>query len=135
MHYLDNAATTLVDPQLAKICYETMTTVFGNPSSLYRSGMQAERAVDHARAQVAATFGVTAAEITFTACGSESDNIALQGAAERTEKWAKNIVATGYEHPAIGPHAGAAEPPRVGSPLCATQTGWQNRRSRVSQRH
>ena len=101
MHYLDNAATTLVDPQLAKICYETMTTVFGNPSSLYKPGMQAERAVDHARAQVAATLGVTAAEITFTACGSESDNIALQGAAERTEKWAKNIVATGYEHPAV----------------------------------
>ena len=63
--------------------------------------MQAERAVDRARAQVAATLGVTAAEITFTACGSESDNIALQGAAERTEKWAKNIVATGYEHPAV----------------------------------
>ena len=101
MHYLDNAATTVVDPQLAKICYETMTTVFGNPSSLYKPGMQAERAVDHARAQVAATLGVTAAEITFTACGSESDNIALQGAAERTEKWAKNIVATGYEHPAV----------------------------------
>ena len=101
MHYLDNAATTVVDPQLAKICYETMMTVFGNPSSLYKPGMQAERAVDHARAQVAATLGVTAAEITFTACGSESDNIALQGAAERTEKWAKNIVATGYEHPAV----------------------------------
>lgn len=101
MHYLDNAATTVVDPQLAKICYETMTTVFGNPSSLYKPGMQAEREVDHARAQVAATLGVTAAEITFTACGSESDNIALQGAAERTEKWAKNIVATGYEHPAV----------------------------------
>ena len=101
MHYLDNAATTLVDPQLAKICYETMTTVFGNPSSLYKPGMQAERAVDNARAQVAATLGVTAAEITFTACGSESDNIALLGAAERTEKWAKNIVATGYEHPAV----------------------------------
>ncbi len=101
MHYLDNAATTVVDPQLAKICYEIMTTVFGNPSSLYKPGMQAERAVNHARAQVAATLGVTAAEITFTACGSESDNIALQGAAERTEKWAKNIVATEYEHPAV----------------------------------
>ena len=63
--------------------------------------MQAERAVDNARAQVAATLGVTAAEITFTACGSESDNIALLGAAERTEKWAKNIVTTGYEHPAV----------------------------------
>lgn len=78
-----------------------MLEVFGNPSSLYKPGMIAERAVDHARAQVAATLGVTAAELFFTACGSESDNIALQGAAERTKNWAKNIVVTGFEHPAV----------------------------------
>ena len=101
MHYLDNAATTLVDPQLAKLCYDTMLEVYGNPSSLYKPGMEAERAVNHARAQVAATLGVTSSEIYFTACGSESDNIALQGAAERTKNWAKNIVVTGFEHPAV----------------------------------
>ena len=101
MHYLDNAATTVVDPELAKLCYDTMLEVFGNPSSLYKPGMIAERAVDHARAQVAATLGGTAAELFFTACGSESDNIALQGAAERTKNWAKNIVVTGFEHPAV----------------------------------
>ena len=101
MHYLDNAATTVVDPELAKLCYDTMLEIFGNPSSLYKPGMVAERAVDHARAQVAATLGVTGAEITFTACGTESDNIALQGAAERTKNWAKNIVVTGFEHPAV----------------------------------
>lgn len=101
MHYLDNAATTVVDPELAKLCYDTMLEVFGNPSSLYKPGMIAERAMDHARAQVAATLGVTAAELFFTACGSESDNIALQGAAERTKNWAKNIVVTGFEHPAV----------------------------------
>lgn len=101
MHYLDNAATTLVEPQLAKLCYDTMLKVYGNPSSLYKPGMEAERAMNHARAQVAATLGVTASEIYFTACGSESDNIALQGAAERTKNWAKNIVVTGFEHPAV----------------------------------
>lgn len=101
MHYLDNAATTVVDPELAQLCYTTMTTLFGNPSSLYKPGMEAERAVDHAREQVGTTLKAAAAEITFTACGSESDNIALQGAAERTKKWAKNIVVTGYEHPAV----------------------------------
>ena len=101
MHYLDNAATTVVDPQLAKICYDTMLELFGNPSSLYKPGMEAERAINHARAQVASTLGVTAGEIYFTACGSESDNIALQGAAERTKNWAKNIVVTGFEHPAV----------------------------------
>ena len=81
MHYLDNAATTVVDPQLAKLCYDTMLELFGNPSSLYKPGMKAERAINHARTQVAATLGGTAEEIYFTACGSESDNIALQGAA------------------------------------------------------
>ena len=101
MHYLDNAATTLMEPQLAKLCYDTMLKVYGNPSSLYKPGMEAERAMNHARAQVAATLGVTASEIYFTACGSESDNIALQGAAERTKNWAKNIVVTGFEHPAV----------------------------------
>lgn len=101
MHYLDNAATTVVDPKLAELCYDTMLTYFGNPSSLYAPGMWAQRRMDEARAQVAKSLGVTAETITFTACGTESDNIALLGAAEKNKKWAKNIVATGFEHPAV----------------------------------
>lgn len=101
MHYLDNAATTVVDEELADLCADTMKHLFGNPSSLYTPGFYAEQAVNKARQQVAATLGVTAAEITFTACGSESDNIALLGAVEKAKHWAKNIVATGFEHPAV----------------------------------
>ena len=101
MYYLDNAATTPVDPELAKICYETMTELFGNPSSLYTPGMKSEQAINKAREQVAATLGVTAQEIYFTACGTESDSIAILGAAQKNKKWATNIVTTGYEHPAV----------------------------------
>ena len=75
MHYLDNAATTVVDPQLAKLCYDTMLELFGNPSSLYKPGMEAERAMNHARAQVAATLGVTAGEIYFTACAQRATTL------------------------------------------------------------
>lgn len=101
MHYLDNAATTVVDPALADLCREAMTELFGNPSSLYTPGAKSEMAIDKAREQVAQTLGVTAAEITFTACGTESDNIALLGAAKKAKHWAANLVATGFEHPAV----------------------------------
>ena len=101
MHYLDNAATTVVDPALADLCREAMTELFGNPSSLYTPGAKSEMAIDKAREQVAQTLGVTAAEITFTACGTESDNIALLGAEKKAKHWAANLVATGFEHPAV----------------------------------
>ncbi|MEG1932681.1 MAG: aminotransferase class V-fold PLP-dependent enzyme, partial [Pygmaiobacter sp.] len=101
MHYLDNAATTVVDEDLAVLCTKTMTELFGNPSSLYAPGAHSEMAIDRAREQVAKTLGVSAAEITFTACGSESDNIALLGAAKKAKHWAENIVSTGFEHPAV----------------------------------
>lgn len=101
MHYLDNAATTVVDPALADLCREAMTELFGNPSSLYTPGAKSEMAIDKAREQVAQTLGVTAGEITFTACGTESDNIALLGAAKKAKHWAANLVATGFEHPAV----------------------------------
>lgn len=101
MHYLDNAATTVVDPALADLCREAMTELFGNPSSLYTPGAKSEMAIDKAREQVAQTLGVTAAQITFTACGTESDNIALLGAAKKAKHWAANLVATGFEHPAV----------------------------------
>lgn len=101
MHYLDNAATTVVDADLAKLCYDTMLTYFGNPSSLYAPGMWAEQQMEKARQQVAESLGVAAETITFTGCGTESDNIAIFGAAEKNKAWAKNIVATGFEHPAV----------------------------------
>lgn len=101
MHYLDNAATTPVDEEAAKLCYEVMCRHFANPSSLYTPGFRAQQLVDKAREQVAESLWAAPENITFTACGTESDNIAILGAAKRTRAWAKNIVTTGFEHPAV----------------------------------
>ena len=75
LHYLDNAATTLVAPQVADAIYKTMTEHWGNPSSLYGPGQASRRLLDRARAAVAATLGAGAGEVFFTGCGSESNNI------------------------------------------------------------
>ncbi|MCI6640026.1 MAG: cysteine desulfurase [Pygmaiobacter massiliensis] len=101
LHYLDNAATTPVDPDIADLCCDTMKQLFANPSSLYTPGLRAQQAMETARRQVADSLWAEPDTITFTACGTESDNIALQGAAKRTAGWAKNIVTTGFEHPAV----------------------------------
>lgn len=101
MHYLDNAATTKVSTPVADTIYEVMKTHFANPSSLYNIGMYAEQVIETARAQVAASLGCKAEELYFTGCGTESNNIAIQGAVEARKAWGKRIVCTGFEHPAV----------------------------------
>lgn len=101
LHYLDNAATTLVAPQVADAIYKTMTVHWGNPSSLYGPGQESRRLLDRARAAVAATLGAEAGEVFFTGCGSESNNIAILGAVEPRSAWGKKIVVSGFEHPSV----------------------------------
>ena len=101
MIYLDHAATTPVPEEVAHAVYDTLVSGWGNPSSQYPIGKQARDAVAAARETIAAALGCKSEQFVFTSCGSESDNIALQGAAERTKNWAKNIVVTGFEHPAV----------------------------------
>ena len=101
LHYLDNAATTLVAPQVADAIYKTMTEHWGNPSSLYGPGQASRRLLDRARAAVAATLGAGAGEVFFTGCGSESNNIAILGAVEPRSAWGKKIVVSGFEHPSV----------------------------------
>jgi len=76
---------------------------FGNPSSVHRYGQVAEAAIDSARETVAAILNCRADEIVFTSCGSESDNLALRGAAYamREKTGAKWILASRAEHPAV----------------------------------
>ena len=80
--YLDNAATTPLDPRVARAMQPYLDATFGNPSSLHRAGREARAAVDEARTQVAALIGAEPAEIVFTASGTEADNLALVGAFE-----------------------------------------------------
>ena len=100
IHYLDNAATTMVNPDVIETITKAMAEHWANPSSLYPPGAHSELALNKARADVARTLGATAGEVYFTGCGSEGNNLAILGAA-RTRKWGKRIVCTGFEHPSV----------------------------------
>ncbi len=100
IHYLDNAATTMVNPEVIETITKAMAEHWANPSSLYTPGAHSELALNKARADVACTLGATAGEVYFTGCGSEGNNLAILGAA-RTRKWGKRIVCTGFEHPSV----------------------------------
>jgi cysteine desulfurase len=101
--YLDYAATTPVDPRVLEAMLPYFTLDFGNPSSHHGWGLLAQQAIDSARQQVADSLNCAPEEIVFTACGSESDNLALRGAAlaARQERNANRILTSPVEHPAI----------------------------------
>jgi len=103
MIYLDYSATTPVDARVVDVMNPYFSVSFGNPSSVHRYGQVAEAAVDSARESVAAVLNCKPEEIIFTSCGSESDNLALRGAAYalRVKTGAKRIVAARVEHPAV----------------------------------
>ena len=100
LHYLDNAATTMVAPEVADVIDKAMREHWANPSSLYGPGARSEEALNAARAAVARTLGCKPKELYFTSCGSESNNLALLGAV-RTRTFGKGIVVSGFEHPSV----------------------------------
>ena len=100
LHYLDNAATTMVAPEVADVIDKAMREHWANPSSLYGPGARSEEALNTARAAVARTLGCKSRELYFTSCGSESNNLALLGAV-RTRTFGKGIVVSGFEHPDV----------------------------------
>ena len=99
MIYLDNSATTPLASEVVEIVTEYMKTSFGNPSSRHALGLQAEKIVTEARGKVAKALSVSPDEIYFTSGGTESDNIAIFGAANI--KKGKKIITTSIEHPAV----------------------------------
>lgn len=103
MIYLDYAATTPVDTRVLEAMRPYFADKFGNPSSIHRYGQQAEAAVDEARETVAAVLHCRPREIVFTSCGSESDNLALRGAAlaMREKTGAGWILTSRTEHHAV----------------------------------
>ena len=88
LHYLDNAATTIVAPDVADVIDRAMREHWANPSSLYAPGARSEEALNAARAVVARSLGCKSRELYFTSCGSEGNNMALLGAALALQ-WAK----------------------------------------------
>jgi cysteine desulfurase len=102
--YLDYSATTPVDPRVAeKMCsYLTLDGDFGNPASRSHSfGWRAEEAVEEARAHVAALINADAKEIVWTSGATESDNLAIKGAAQFYNKKGKHLITCKTEHKAV----------------------------------
>lgn len=98
--YLDNNATTKVDPEVVEAMMPYMTDFYGNPSSMHTFGGQVGKAVKQARQQVAALLGADDSEIIFTSCGTEGDNAAIRAALlAQPEK--RHIITTQVEHPAV----------------------------------
>ncbi|WP_197287621.1 cysteine desulfurase family protein [Streptomyces apocyni] len=99
--YLDYNATTPVDPRVVEAMRPYLADWFGNPSSGHAYATEPKKALDHARAKVAAFVGAEADEIVFTGSGSEADNLALRGAvlAARTER--PHVITQVTEHPAV----------------------------------
>ena len=102
--YLDYSATCPVDPRVAEkmVQYMTMDGTFGNPASRsHRYGWQAEEAVDTAREQIADLLNADPREIVFTSGATESDNLAIKGAAHFYSKKGKHVITCKTEHKAV----------------------------------
>lgn len=101
--YMDYAATTPVDPRVLEAMMPYFRDEFGNPSSVHTYGQRAEAALENAREAVAATLDCQPEEVIFTSCGSESDNLAIRGAANaaRAGRGAKHILISPVEHHAV----------------------------------
>ena len=99
--YLDNSSTTRVCETAAAKVMELMTENYGNPSSLHALGFRAEQAMTQARRSVAAALGAKEEEVFFTSGGTESNNLAIFGAAYARKRMGMHIVTTQIEHPSV----------------------------------
>ncbi|KUO50620.1 MAG: cysteine desulfurase NifS [Desulfitibacter sp. BRH_c19] len=99
--YLDHSATTAVRKEVADLVVEYMVDKFGNPSSIHSFGREARKALDEAREKIANLIGAEPKEIFFTSGGTESDNVAVLGAAFANSKKGKHIITSSIEHHAV----------------------------------
>lgn len=101
MIYLDNNATTPIDPLVAEAMMPYILEHFGNPSSSHALGQTAKRAVEKARAQVASLLNASTDEIIFTSGGSESNNTVIKGIAWKFRDKGNHIITSAVEHPSV----------------------------------
>ncbi len=99
--YMDYNATTPIDPDVYEAMRPFLTDHFGNPSSSHAYGVEARKAVEKARGQVADLLDCDPIEIIFTSGGTESNNHAIKGAAFARRKDGRHIITSAVEHPAV----------------------------------
>ena len=107
--YLDNSATTRCYESVAELVRKTMLEDYGNPSSMHRKGVEAERYVREAQEKIAKTLKAEPKEIYFTSGGTESDNWALIGTALANQRKGRHLITTAIEHPAVSAPASFLE--------------------------
>ncbi len=100
--YLDHAATTPLDPRVLEAMMPYLTTYWGNPSSLYAEAQEARKGLEGARRTIGGILGCRPQDVVFTSGGSESDNLALRGAAHAARRrGADHVITTTIEHHAV----------------------------------
>jgi cysteine desulfurase len=99
--YLDNSATTPVDPRVAAAMAQAVVETFGNASSVHGFGQQARAAIDRARREVASLIGARQNEIIFTSGGTEANNLAIRGLCEASLAHGRHLITSAIEHPSV----------------------------------
>jgi cysteine desulfurase len=99
--YLDHVATNPVHPEVLEVMLPYLKEHFGNPLSIYDSGIKAREAIENARAQVASMINANPNEIIFTASGAESNNFALKGIALALQNKGKHVIVSKIEHHSV----------------------------------
>ena len=99
--YLDNSAATRVLPGVKDLMVEAMEAEYGNPSSLHKKGVEAERYIKDAKGRIAKTLKVQDKEIYFTSGGTESNNLALIGCAMANKRSGMHLITTCIEHASV----------------------------------
>ena len=99
--YFDHSATTPVLPEVVKVIDDCFTTYYGNASEPHSPGIKAREILEHSREIVGKSLGASPKEIVFTGSGTESDNLAIIGAAEAYKKKGNHIITSEIEHPAV----------------------------------
>ncbi len=101
IRYFDHAATTATKEEVLKEMLPYFSINYGNASSIYSIGRKSKKAIEEAREKVAKAINANNKEIYFTACGSESDNLAIKGVAYANKEKGNHIITTKIEHPAV----------------------------------
>ncbi len=99
--YFDNSATTRADDDVVEVISRVMRQDFGNPSSKHMKGMESEHILREAREKIAKILKVSEKEIIFTSGGTESNNLALIGAAMAYQRQGRHIISTCFEHSSV----------------------------------